>query len=76
MKVHSHFSMEQDTKFYFDTDHFQDLFSAGSWDECRDYLKSFVSYSSDSTALKVYFEISKQKYLQQLYKYVSFSFKR
>eukprot|EP01126_Amoeba_proteus_P048725 TRINITY_DN5654_c0_g1_i12.p1 TRINITY_DN5654_c0_g1~~TRINITY_DN5654_c0_g1_i12.p1 ORF type:complete len:142 (+),score=8.98 TRINITY_DN5654_c0_g1_i12:38-427(+) len=61
-------SLEQDTKIYFDLHYFKQSFISAEWDVCWKYFASFTSPQDSVDSTKVFFEISKQKYLTMLHR--------
>ncbi|WOL18286.1 protein TPR2-like [Canna indica] len=58
--------LEQDSGFYFNMKHFEDLIQAGEWDEVERYLGGFTKVEDNRYSMKIFFEIRKQKYLEAL----------
>ncbi|THU71725.1 hypothetical protein C4D60_Mb04t04510 [Musa balbisiana] len=61
--------LEQDSGFYFNMKHFEDLVQAGEWDEVEKYLSGFTKVEDNRYSMKIFFEIRKQKYLEALDKH-------
>ncbi|RWW48978.1 hypothetical protein BHE74_00044921, partial [Ensete ventricosum] len=68
--VHSsiwlNYRLEQESGFYFNMKHFEDLVQAGEWDEVERYLGGFTKVEDNRYSMKIFFEIRKQKYLEAL----------
>jgi hypothetical protein len=62
----SHCRLEQESGFYFNTKHFEDLVQGGEWDEVEKYLGGFTKVEDNRYSMKIFFEIRKQKYLEAL----------
>ncbi|KAJ8497355.1 hypothetical protein OPV22_007907 [Ensete ventricosum] len=58
--------LEQESGFYFNMKHFEDLIQAGEWDEVEKYLGGFTKVEDNRYSMKIFFEIRKQKYLEAL----------
>ncbi|XP_009400780.2 protein TOPLESS-RELATED PROTEIN 2 isoform X1 [Musa acuminata AAA Group] len=58
--------LEQESGFYFNMKHFEDLVQAGEWDEVEKYLGGFTKVEDNRYSMKIFFEIRKQKYLEAL----------
>ncbi|XP_066391809.1 protein TOPLESS-RELATED PROTEIN 2-like [Miscanthus floridulus] len=58
--------LEQESGFYFNMKHFEDLVQGGEWDEVERYLSSFTKVEDNGYSMKIFFEIRKQKYLEAL----------
>ncbi|KAJ8485635.1 hypothetical protein OPV22_018120 [Ensete ventricosum] len=58
--------LEQESGFYFNMKHFEDLVQAGEWDEVERYLGGFTKVEDNRYSMKIFFEIRKQKYLEAL----------
>ncbi|XP_065050198.1 protein TOPLESS-RELATED PROTEIN 2-like [Musa acuminata AAA Group] len=58
--------LEQESGFYFNMKHFEDLIQAGEWDEVERYLGGFTKVEDNRYSMKIFFEIRKQKYLEAL----------
>jgi hypothetical protein len=62
----SHCRLEQESGFYFNMKHFEDLVQGGEWDEVEKYLGGFTKVEDNRYSMKIFFEIRKQKYLEAL----------
>ncbi|AQK41369.1 Ramosa 1 enhancer locus 2 [Zea mays] len=58
--------LEQESGFYFNMKHFEDLVQGGEWDEVEKYLSGFTKVEDNRYSMKIFFEIRKQKYLEAL----------
>ncbi|KAG6537079.1 hypothetical protein ZIOFF_002160 [Zingiber officinale] len=58
--------LEQESGFYFNMKHFEDLIQEGEWDEVEKYLSGFTKVEDNRYSMKIFFEIRKQKYLEAL----------
>ncbi|GAB4832838.1 Topless- protein 4 [Ancistrocladus abbreviatus] len=58
--------LEQESGFYFNMRYFEDLVTAGEWDEVEKYLSGFTKVDDNRYSMKIFFEIRKQKYLEAL----------
>ncbi|CAD6262906.1 unnamed protein product [Miscanthus lutarioriparius] len=58
--------LEQESGFYFNMKHFEDLVQGGEWDEVERYLSGFTKVEDNRYSMKIFFEIHKQKYLKAL----------
>ncbi|CAD6258036.1 unnamed protein product [Miscanthus lutarioriparius] len=58
--------LEQESGFYFNMKHFEDLVQGGEWDELERYLSGFTKLEDNRYSMKIFFEIRKQKYLEAL----------
>ncbi|MQM07473.1 hypothetical protein Taro_040313 [Colocasia esculenta] len=58
--------LEQESGFFFNMKHFEDLVQAGEWDELEKYLGGFTKVEDNRYSMKIFFEIRKQKYLEAL----------
>ncbi|CAD6246767.1 unnamed protein product [Miscanthus lutarioriparius] len=58
--------LEQESGFYFNMKHFEDLVQGGEWDEVERYLSGFTKVEDNRYSMKIFFEIRKQKYLEAL----------
>ncbi|CAD6220980.1 unnamed protein product [Miscanthus lutarioriparius] len=58
--------LEQESGFYFNLKHFEDLVQGGEWDELERYLSGFTKLEDNRYSMKIFFEIRKQKYLEAL----------
>ncbi|CAA7411003.1 unnamed protein product [Spirodela intermedia] len=58
--------LEQESGFFFNMKHFEDLVQAGEWDEVEKYLSGFTKVEDNRYSMKIFFEIRKQKYLEAL----------
>ncbi|XP_065020995.1 protein TOPLESS-RELATED PROTEIN 2-like isoform X3 [Musa acuminata AAA Group] len=58
--------LEQESGFYFNMKHFEDLVQGGEWDEVERYLGGFTKVEDNRYSMKIFFEIRKQKYLEAL----------
>nr|CAB3480100.1 unnamed protein product [Digitaria exilis] len=58
--------LEQESGFYFNMKHFEDLVQNGEWDEVEKYLSGFTKVEDNRYSMKIFFEIRKQKYLEAL----------
>ncbi|XP_078178878.1 protein TOPLESS-RELATED PROTEIN 2 isoform X2 [Carex rostrata] len=58
--------LEQESGFYFNMKHFEDLVQGGEWDEVEKYLGGFTKVEDNRYSMKIFFEIRKQKYLEAL----------
>ncbi|XP_042472112.1 protein TOPLESS-RELATED PROTEIN 2-like [Zingiber officinale] len=63
---HTLHKLEQESGFYFNMKHFEDLVQAGEWDEVDRYLGGFTTVEDNRHSMKIFFEIRKQKYLEAL----------
>ncbi|CAD6260377.1 unnamed protein product [Miscanthus lutarioriparius] len=57
--------LEQESGFYFNMKHFEDLVQGDEWDEVERYLSGFTKLEDNRYSMKI-FEIRKQKYLRPL----------
>jgi hypothetical protein len=64
--------LEQESGFYFNMKHFEDIVTGGEWDEVEKYLSGFTKVEDNRYSMKIFFEIRKQKYLEALDRCVSF----
>lgn len=62
----SYYRLEQESGFYFNMKHFEDLVQGGEWDEVEKYLGGFTKVEDNRYSMKIFFEIRKQKYLEAL----------
>ncbi|XP_066338834.1 protein TOPLESS-RELATED PROTEIN 2-like [Miscanthus floridulus] len=58
--------LEQESGFYFNMKHFEDLVQGGEWDEVERYLSGFTMLEDNRYSMKIFFDIRKQKYLEAL----------
>ncbi|KNA11838.1 hypothetical protein SOVF_131310 isoform A [Spinacia oleracea] len=58
--------LEQESGFYFNMRHFEELVTGGEWDEAEKYLSGFTKVDDNRYSMKIFFEIRKQKYLEAL----------
>ncbi|XP_066341504.1 protein TOPLESS-RELATED PROTEIN 2-like [Miscanthus floridulus] len=58
--------LEQESGFYFNMKHFEDLMQGGESDELERYLSGFTKLEDNRYSMKIFFEIRKQKYLEAL----------
>ncbi|XP_066338577.1 protein TOPLESS-RELATED PROTEIN 2-like [Miscanthus floridulus] len=58
--------LEQESGFYFNMKHFEDLVQGGEWDEVERYLNGFTMLEDNRYSMKIFFDIRKQKYLEAL----------
>ncbi|XP_066354895.1 protein TOPLESS-RELATED PROTEIN 2-like [Miscanthus floridulus] len=58
--------LEQESGFYFNMKHFEDLVQGGEWDEVERYLSGFTKLEDNRYSMKIFFDIRKQKYLKAL----------
>ena len=58
--------LEQESGFYFNMKHFEDLVQGGEWDEVERYLSGFTKLEDNRYSMKIFFDIRKQKYLEAL----------
>ncbi|XP_059287766.1 topless-related protein 4-like isoform X2 [Lycium ferocissimum] len=58
--------LEQESGFYFNMRHFDEMVAAGEWDEVEKYLSGFTKVDDNRYSMKIFFEIRKQKYLEAL----------
>ncbi|KAI4379481.1 hypothetical protein MLD38_005772 [Melastoma candidum] len=58
--------LEQESGFFFNMRHFEDLVTNGEWDEVEKYLSGFTKVDDNRYSMKIFFEIRKQKYLEAL----------
>ncbi|KAL8158733.1 hypothetical protein V2J09_000270, partial [Rumex salicifolius] len=58
--------LEQESGFFFNMRHFEDLVTNGDWDEVEKYLSGFTKVDDNRYSMKIFFEIRKQKYLEAL----------
>ncbi|XP_042420802.1 protein TOPLESS-RELATED PROTEIN 2-like isoform X1 [Zingiber officinale] len=58
--------LEQESGYYFNMKHFEDLIQEGEWDEVEKYLSGFTKVEDNRYSMKIFFEIRKQKYLEAL----------
>ncbi|MQM19035.1 hypothetical protein Taro_052035 [Colocasia esculenta] len=58
--------LEQESGFFFNMKHFEDLVQAGEWDELEKYLGGFTKVEGNLHSMRIFFEIRKQKYLEAL----------
>lgn len=60
------YRLEQESGFYFNMRHFEELVTGGEWDEAEKYLSGFTKVDDNRYSMKIFFEIRKQKYLEAL----------
>ncbi|KAL5539764.1 hypothetical protein UlMin_003025 [Ulmus minor] len=58
--------LEQESGFFFNMRHFEDMVTNGEWDEVEKYLSGFTKVDDNRYSMKIFFEIRKQKYLEAL----------
>ncbi|KAF5945849.1 hypothetical protein HYC85_016077 [Camellia sinensis] len=58
--------LEQESGFFFNMRHFEDMVTNGDWDEVEKYLSGFTKVDDNRYSMKIFFEIRKQKYLEAL----------
>ncbi|KAL7259747.1 hypothetical protein ACSBR1_005592 [Camellia fascicularis] len=58
--------LEQESGFFFNMRHFEDMVTNGDWDEVEKYLCGFTKVDDNRYSMKIFFEIRKQKYLEAL----------
>ncbi|KAK1389417.1 WUS-interacting protein 2 [Heracleum sosnowskyi] len=58
--------LEQESGFYFNMRHFEEIVTNGEWDEVEKYLSGFTKVDDNRYSMKIFFEIRKQKYLEAL----------
>ncbi|KAL7173476.1 hypothetical protein ACSBR2_032859 [Camellia fascicularis] len=58
--------LEQESGFFFNMRHFEDMVTNGDWDEVDKYLSGFTKVDDNRYSMKIFFEIRKQKYLEAL----------
>ncbi|CAN4113022.1 unnamed protein product [Withania somnifera] len=58
--------LEQESGFYFNMRHFDEMVANGEWDEVEKYLSGFTKVDDNRYSMKIFFEIRKQKYLEAL----------
>ncbi|CAD6270678.1 unnamed protein product [Miscanthus lutarioriparius] len=58
--------LEQESGFYFNMKHFEDLVQGGEWDKVERYLSGFTKLEDNCYSMKIFFESRKQKYLEAL----------
>ncbi|XP_063945193.1 topless-related protein 4 isoform X5 [Daucus carota subsp. sativus] len=58
--------LEQESGFYFNMRHFEEMVTNGEWDEVEKYLSGFTKVDDNRYSMKIFFEIRKQKYLEAL----------
>ncbi|GMI95157.1 WUS-interacting protein 2, TOPLESS-RELATED 4 [Hibiscus trionum] len=58
--------LEQESGFFFNLRHFEDMVTNGEWDEVEKYLSGFTKVDDNRYSMKIFFEIRKQKYLEAL----------
>ncbi|CAN1786868.1 Topless-related protein 4 [Linum perenne] len=58
--------LEQESGFYFNMRHFEDMVTNGEWEEVEKYLSGFTKVDDNRYSMKIFFEIRKQKYLEAL----------
>ncbi|CAM9001746.1 unnamed protein product [Rhodiola kirilowii] len=58
--------LERVTAIFFDIDYISELIRQGDWDKIEEYLLGFTHRDSNDQSLKIFFEISKQKYMEAL----------
>ncbi|KAK9715176.1 hypothetical protein RND81_06G147900 [Saponaria officinalis] len=58
--------LEQESGFFFNMRHFEDLVTDGKWDDAEKYLTGFTKVDDNRYSMKIFFEIRKQKYLEAL----------
>ncbi|KAI4376676.1 hypothetical protein MLD38_014413 [Melastoma candidum] len=58
--------LEQESGFFFNMRHFEDLVTNEEWDEVEKYLSGFTKVDDNRYSMKIFFEIRKQKYLEAL----------
>ncbi|CAI9092663.1 OLC1v1027973C2 [Oldenlandia corymbosa var. corymbosa] len=61
--------LEQETGFFFDMDHFDEMVMSGEWDEAENYLSGFTSIENNQHSMKTFFELRKQKFYEALDKH-------
>lgn len=62
--------LKQESGLFFDMKYFKDQVEAGEWEEVERYLSGFLKVNDESRT--IFFEISKQKYLEALDRYALF----
>ncbi|XP_027066382.2 topless-related protein 4 isoform X1 [Coffea arabica] len=58
--------LEQESGFFFNMRHFEEMVTNGDWDEVEKYLSGFTKVDDNRYSMKIFFEIRKQKYLEAL----------
>ncbi|PSR84523.1 Topless-related protein [Actinidia chinensis var. chinensis] len=58
--------VEQESGFFFNMRHFEEMVTNGDWDEVEKYLSGFTKVDDNRYSMKIFFEIRKQKYLEAL----------
>ncbi|XP_029126737.1 topless-related protein 1 [Cajanus cajan] len=58
--------LERESGFYFDMNYFEDMLLAGNWDDAERYFSGFTRIDDNMHSAKIYFEIRKQKFLEEL----------
>jgi hypothetical protein len=66
--------LEQESGFFFNMKYFEEKVHAGEWEEVEKYLSGFTKVDDNRYSMKIFFEIRKQKYLEELDRYCSFVF--
>jgi len=58
--------LEQESGFFFNMKYFEEKVHAGEWEEVEKYLSGFTKVDDNRYSMKIFFEIRKQKYLEEL----------
>ncbi|KAM7508215.1 hypothetical protein LguiA_018668 [Lonicera macranthoides] len=58
--------LEQESSFFFNMRHFEEMVTNGEWIEVEKYLSGFTKVDDNRYSMKIFFEIRKQKYLEAL----------
>ncbi|XP_052175670.1 topless-related protein 4-like isoform X2 [Diospyros lotus] len=59
-------NLEKESGIFFNVKYFEDSVNNGDWDEVEKYLSAFTKMNDNRYSMKIFFEISKQKYLETL----------
>ncbi|GMP84200.1 hypothetical protein CsSME_00037817 [Camellia sinensis var. sinensis] len=57
--------LEQESGFFFNMKYFEDEVHNENWDEVEKYLSGFTKVDDNRYSMKIFFEIRKQKYLEE-----------
>ncbi|KAL3839807.1 hypothetical protein ACJIZ3_024398 [Penstemon smallii] len=58
--------LEQESGFFFNMRHFEEMVTNGDWENVEKYLLGFTKVDDNRYSMKIFFEIRKQKYLEAL----------